>query len=926
MKKWIQSIKTFYLNLHLQTKLLLTYLIIISIPMILIAVFLYGKVYDMIVADTIRNEQQESSKTAPALEAELDKVLANNDTIQSLPFYEQMVDVKSTLTLSDLENSPLLSTFTSQTESVVRNGTIKAVRIYLDLPSVKVQELKNATHGIFDSLSSINNTYWKGIFAGSGVSTLHCPPFYLSDGEIENYGDMAYISKKSVLIGGKSHTCYTAVYYSSQILLDILNNSLPSEGSVAYIINDRDATITTTNPALSGTYYLNYATIQDSFMSSNNFLEKTVVDKNIYAGMYNIKQPQWYMVVVIPSNPLIRKSNLLMMQYLLLFIFCIISALMIAVSLSKSITKRIAMVTGQMAKVRTGPPIPLKESEVHDEIGDLIDTYNYMSTEMNQLLRERALAAEELRIAEFNSLQAQINPHFLYNTMDMINWMASQGRTNEIMDAVQNLSRFYKLTLSKKETISTIEQEIEHVTIYIRLQNMRFHDNIDLVVDIPDELLEYQIPKLTLQPVVENAILHGIMEKEDKAGCIVLNGWIAGDAVELLVSDDGIGIPQEKLGSLLTGEGQSKKGSNIAIYNTHHRLQVLYGKDYGLSYQSTPGKGTDVSIHLPAKKKSDNFRHNTIVQVSGRTIPTDMLSATVKPQALLETNIKKPDNTYVLHNIHQISDKLPEKEPLYILTHNVTEDFPAHTHSYFEMSYCCQGSVINCIDGEELIQSAGDLYLLNPNAVQAVKKDEPDSLLINLALWPELFHSCLKEFYDAESPLARFLHGDSRPRTNFIYFPMGHNVRMQTLFSSLIQEYSAADFHHNEKTGSLLMLIFEHLEASKEYSYYGPNRQTAELLKYVRKHCIDESITKIASDIYESPQSLSAYLKKHTGRRIEDIVDETKLNLAMKLLEKPSMNIYDVAAACGYQDPEYFFSLFRKKFHISPEEYRKQFL
>ncbi len=97
MKKLIQNIKTFYLNLHLQTKLLLTYLIIISIPMILIAVFLYGKVYDMIVADTIRNEQQESSKTAPALEAELDKVLANNDTIQNLPFYEQLVDVKKYL-------------------------------------------------------------------------------------------------------------------------------------------------------------------------------------------------------------------------------------------------------------------------------------------------------------------------------------------------------------------------------------------------------------------------------------------------------------------------------------------------------------------------------------------------------------------------------------------------------------------------------------------------------------------------------------------------------------------------------------------------------------------------------------------------------------------------------------------------------------
>lgn len=207
-------------------------------------------------------------------------------------------------------------------------------------------------------------------------------------------------------------------------------------------------------------------------------------------------------------------------------------------------------------------------------------------------------------IGTFNSLQAQINPHFLYNTMDMINWMALQGRTDEISHAVQSLSRFYKLTLSRKKGISTIARELEHVAIYVQLQNMRYHDSIELITDIPDELSEYQIPKLTLQPVVENSILHGILEKESKSGTIVITGWMENEDVVLLISDDGVGISPEILSTILSGKGKSQSGgTNIAIYNTHRRLQILYGNDYGLTYSSNPGEGTEVEIRFPAHRE-----------------------------------------------------------------------------------------------------------------------------------------------------------------------------------------------------------------------------------------------------------------------------------------------------------------------------------
>ena len=587
----------------LQSKLLATYLIIISIPMLLVASFLYGKVYDMVVADTIRKQQEETSKTAPYIDDKINQLLGDYTKIEEHPFVSKIFTaLKADASISALCHSRYADAFCRHVETVMEDGFIENVRFYVELPDKDLALINPSFENMIVPLSSLNNTYWRGIFSGTNISELHCPAFYLSKNEVEKLGDMAYITKHQVTSGTKTYICYLAIYYSSDVYLDILQQTLPTEGSVSYLINDRDSIIATTSPALSSTYYLNYNTIQDAFMSSNNFLEKIVLGETIYAGMYNIRAPQWYMVVVIPSTPLIWESRNIMSIYFLIFGGTVLLALLLAVLVSRSITKRISMVTKQMARVRTGPPTPLAVSIEHDEIGDLIDTYNYMCVEMNNLMEERARSAEELRISEFKSLQAQINPHFLYNTMDMINWMAADGRTSEIGNVVQNLSRFYKLTLSKKTTLSTIEDEIEHISIYIRLLNMRFHNTIELVIDIPDELLEYEIPKLTLQPVVENAILHGIMEKDEKRGCVVLTGWINNENIELMVSDNGVGIPAEKLVTILDGTGNSKTGNNIAIYNTHHRLQILYGEKYGLSYSSQLGIGTDVCIQLPAKK------------------------------------------------------------------------------------------------------------------------------------------------------------------------------------------------------------------------------------------------------------------------------------------------------------------------------------
>lgn len=602
MKKLTAKLTNFYYNLRLQTKFTVTHLVIATIPMIVLGIFFYAKLYDMIVSDTIRTEQAASAHTAPLVEDTVQRVLDTFDTFSDFSFYQDIFHQNTNPSLDDMPTSSAAADFQNQTADLIDEKLITDIRVYLDLPETQSLFSSPNTSDIMLPLREAKGTYWYGIFEGSGTtSTLYCPSFYLSPYEVQHYGDLAYISKDSFYYDGEMRTCYTVIYYSKTPFVNLLKDNLTSTGSVAYIINDRDSLIAASDHALVGNYPFDYDSVQDFFMSSNNFILKNVLGENVYAGFYNIDAPKWYMVVAMPSTPMITKSISIVAGFLLVYLACIIFAVLIGLYLSRSITNRISSVINQMAMIRTSPPVALPASDSRDEIGDLIDTYNYMIHIMNQLTLEQAKASEDLRISEFNSLQAQINPHFLYNTMDMINWLAQQGRSQEVTQAIQNLSKFYKLTLSRKKSISTIADEIEHVSIYVRLQNMRYANHLDFVIDIPDNLMEYHIPNLTFQPVIENAILHGILEKDSKEGTLVLTGWLQDDMVVILISDDGVGIAPDKLPTILSGDGNSRRGSNIAIYNTHRRIQLLYGTDYGLFYTSTPGEGTEVEIRLPAE-------------------------------------------------------------------------------------------------------------------------------------------------------------------------------------------------------------------------------------------------------------------------------------------------------------------------------------
>lgn len=326
------------------------------------------------------------------------------------------------------------------------------------------------------------------------------------------------------------------------------------------------------------------------------------LDGKAYNLVYQTSSDTGLTVVgMIPTSFLQKTARELEKTTVLLIGISILLCVFLANIMARGITRPIERTSNAMKKFAKGDFSVRLPEERTDEIGAMNSVFNQTIEKIEKLLKQIVEMEKVNKDIEFQALQAQINPHFLYNTMDMINWLAQQGRTAEVSSAVQSLSRFYKLTLSRKQSISTIAQETKHATIYLEIQNMRYHNSIEFVSDIPDELMEYQIPKLTLQPLIENAVLHGILEKDDKAGTIVLTGWLEDSSIVLLISDDGVGISPDKLSSILSGEGSSSSGgTNIAVYNTHRRLQILYGTDYGLTYSNNPGGGTEVEIHIPA--------------------------------------------------------------------------------------------------------------------------------------------------------------------------------------------------------------------------------------------------------------------------------------------------------------------------------------
>ena len=273
-----------------------------------------------------------------------------------------------------------------------------------------------------------------------------------------------------------------------------------------------------------------------------------------------------------------------------------------AVRLGRSITEPIAALCARVEGVNSGGLAEREPIQAEDyEICTLSRGFEQMVGRLNRQIQETAHNQERLRRTELALIQSQVNPHFLYNTMDTIIWLIEAEKTEEAVEMVSSLSSFFRHSLSRGQDVITLHEEEEHVCSYLQIQQARYKDIMRYTVNIAPELKGALIPKLTLQPLVENALYHGVKLKRE-LGHIYVTGRIEGADILLQVTDDGVGMPPEWLAQLTRSIEEGER-VGFGLSTVHERLQLFFGPPYGLSISSQPGVGTTVTIRIPWRKE-----------------------------------------------------------------------------------------------------------------------------------------------------------------------------------------------------------------------------------------------------------------------------------------------------------------------------------
>ncbi len=336
-----------------------------------------------------------------------------------------------------------------------------------------------------------------------------------------------------------------------------------------------------------------------------------MLDNNIYILTELIQDDiQYY--IYYQTESMDRLKNQLNDQvedfvFMYAIIVCVIAlaAVVVTVFVSRSITgpvKNLCEATRRIAGGDFSVRVTLRSK---DEIATLADSVNDMSEHLEEMVSKIKEDERKMRYTELRLLQEQINPHFLYNTLDTIVWLVEGNDPEKAVNMVVSLSDFFRIVLSKGKEIITIKEEEQHIRSYLEIQQVRYRDILEYDIQIEPQLYSYDILKLTLQPLVENALYHGIKVKRGK-GIIRVTGRLKGDEIYFEVKDNGVGMSEDELDSLRIKINKPCKETDagFGLANVNERIRINFGAQYGMTIHSREGEGTSVQVVIPARSRS----------------------------------------------------------------------------------------------------------------------------------------------------------------------------------------------------------------------------------------------------------------------------------------------------------------------------------
>lgn len=338
-----------------------------------------------------------------------------------------------------------------------------------------------------------------------------------------------------------------------------------------------------------------------------------IVDTVSYTG--------WKLVSVLPAGYF--RLGLANTRYLVIMgiIGAIVALFVVNQLVSSGISEPLVRLNDSIRQMEAGeralPDISENATSEVEHLGKTLESYVAQNT---KLMQDIVVEQEEKRKSELDALQSQINPHFLYNTLDSITWMVEGGKQEEAVTMISDLASLFRISLSRGRTIIRIEDELRHARNYMNIQKVRFKNAFEVKEEVDPEIYNYCTVKLIVQPLLENAIYYGVKDM-DEDGEILIRGWKEGEEICLSVSDNGFGIPPEDCALLLTDTNRVRRhGSGVGLRNVNSRIKLRFGQDYGLTVESEPDEGTCVTIRIPAVPYTEE---NQEMLENGKYTPQD---------------------------------------------------------------------------------------------------------------------------------------------------------------------------------------------------------------------------------------------------------------------------------------------------------------
>lgn len=597
--RFFRTLLLLFNNISLHRKIVLTYFFFVFILVGILAASIYT-----FTASTIRTQntfslQQGFNQASSYLTYKLNGISSSSDMVI---YNVSLNDVLN----KDLENYSVMDQIADSKmilhlmKSMQESEDIKRARIYV--PDSLIFSGNNVN--ICPLSQAQSAPWWNPLFQKKGLHLFvgndslekttyrdgECIALFRAMYRQDNYSELSFILRLDI---------------PQSTVVGILNSANYTNDSCTLLMDSAGKIIAASNigePA---------PTLQEEATTLNLplFPEETVTEiqwngQRYMAMQSSIRGTEWDMVTLVPYSSFTLAITSLVKIIIGVSALILLLAWFLSKPVAYTITKRIDSLCGYMQQTKDGILKEVPDIIYKDEIGTLYENYNFMITRIHTLLHENYQMGRELKSAEYKALQSQINPHFLYNTLDMISWLSYQKKPEQISSVVYSLANFYKLSLNKGKYIVPISDEISHVTYYMKIQDLRFSGEIRFLTDIDPVILQYSIPKITLQPIVENALFHGILEKKSKSGQITIHSILAEDNILLIVEDDGVGIPSDQLNVLLEADNSEAhaddSGSHYGLRNINKRIRLQYGEEYGLSFESIPGEGTKVVLCLPS--------------------------------------------------------------------------------------------------------------------------------------------------------------------------------------------------------------------------------------------------------------------------------------------------------------------------------------